>query len=142
MLSCPNCGVSPLTHAIKEMHYSYKGQSTTIADVSVEHCADCKEVMFARGEEEHYGELIAAFRKQVDAEELKTIKAMRKALGLTRQKADELFADAPGDFARYEEGEVHAPVALVKLLRLLGKHPELLDLVGWSAMPTARSAPA
>ncbi|GAB3378890.1 type II toxin-antitoxin system MqsA family antitoxin [Massilia agri] len=129
MLTCPNCGVSPLTHAIREMQYSYKGQSTTIADVVVEHCAGCKEVMFARGEDEHYGELIKAFRKQVDAEELKTIRAMRKALGLTRQKADELLGDEAGDFARYEAGEAHAPVALVKLLRLLGKHPELLDAV-------------
>ena len=33
MLTCPNCGVSPLTHAIREMHYSYKEQGTTIPDV-------------------------------------------------------------------------------------------------------------
>lgn len=129
MLTCPNCGVSPLAHAIREMHYTYKGQSTTIPDVVVEHCAGCKEVLFARGEQEHYGELIAAFRKQVDAQELKTIRAMRKQLGLTRQKADALFADEAGEFARFESGEAHAPVALVKLLRLLGKHPELFDEV-------------
>ena len=129
MLTCPNCGVSPLTHAIQAMHYTYKGQSTTIPDVVVEHCAGCKEVMFARGEDEHYGALIAAFRKQVDADELKTIRGMRKRLGLTQHKADELFADEEGDFARFESGEAHAPVALVKLLRLLGKHPELLDEV-------------
>lgn len=129
MLTCPNCGVSPLTHAIREMHYIYKGQSTTIPDVLVEHCAGCKEVMFAQGEHDHYGELVAAFRKQVDAEELKTVRAMRKALGLTREKADALFGDEAGDFARFESGAAHAPVALVKLLRLLGKHPALLDEV-------------
>jgi len=129
MLTCPNCGVSPLTHAIRELQYSYKGQSTAIADVSVEGCAGCKEIMFARGEEEHYGALIKAFREQVDADELKTIRAMRKALGLTLQKADDLLGDEAGDFARFEAGEAHAPVALVKLLRLLGKHPELLDAV-------------
>ena len=129
MLTCPNCGVSPLTHAIREMHYTYKGQSTRIPDVVVEHCAGCKEVMFAQGEHDHYGELVAAFRKQVDVEELKTIRAMRKGLGLTRQRADELFANEAGEFARFESGEAHAPVALVKLLRLLGKHPELLDEV-------------
>ena len=129
MLTCPNCGVSPLAHAIREMTYTYKGQSTTIPEVVVEHCAGCKEVMFAQGEHEHYGELVAAFRTQVDAEELKTIRAMRKRLGLTRHKADELFGDGPGDFSRYEAGEERAPAALVKLLRLLGKHPELLDAV-------------
>lgn len=129
MLTCPNCGVSPLTHAIREMHYTYKGKSTTIPDVVVEHCAGCKEVMFARGEDEHYGALIQAFRQQVDAEEREMIRAMRKQLGLTRHKADELLGNGEGDFARYESGEAHAPVALVKLLRLLGKHPELLDEV-------------
>ena len=129
MLTCPNCGVAPLTHAIREMQYTYKGRSTTIPDVVVEHCADCKEVMFAQGEHDHYGALVAAFRKQVDAEELKTIRAMRKGLGLTREKADALFADEAGDFARYEAGEAPAPAALVKLLRLLGRHPELLDEV-------------
>ena len=65
----------------------------------------------------------------MDAQELKTIRAMRKQLGLTRQKADALFGSEAGDFARFESGEAHAPVALVKLLRLLGKHPELLDEV-------------
>lgn len=129
MLTCPNCGVSPLTHAIREMHYTYKGQSTTIPDVVVEHCAGCKEVLFAQGEHEHYGELVAAFRKQVDAQEGETIRAMRKRLGLTRQKADALLGDEVGDFARYESGQAQAPVALVKLLRLLGGHPALLDEV-------------
>jgi len=129
MLTCPNCGLSPLSHAIREMHYTYKGQSTTIPEVVVEHCAGCKEVMFAAGEHDHYGELVAAFRKQVDADELKTIRAMRKRRGLTRHKAEGMFGGGPGDVARYESGQAHAPVALVKLLRLLGKHPELLDVV-------------
>ncbi|MFC0254017.1 type II TA system antitoxin MqsA family protein [Massilia consociata] len=129
MLTCPNCGISPLAHATRELVYTYKGRTTTIPDVVVEHCAGCKEVMFAQGEHEHYGALVQAFRKQVDAEEGKTIRAMRKQLGLTQHKADQLFGDGEGDFARYEASEAHAPAALVKLLRLLGRHPELLDEV-------------
>lgn len=129
MLSCPNCGVAPLSHAIREMHYAYKGQSTTIPDVVVEHCAHCREVMFALGEDEHHGPLIAAFRRQVDAQEGKSLAALRKQLGLTRQKADALFGDEAGEFARYESGEAQAPSALLMLLRLLARHPELLDEV-------------
>ncbi|MCA1246181.1 type II TA system antitoxin MqsA family protein [Massilia sp. MS-15] len=127
MLTCPNCGVSPLAHAIRDLQYTYKERSTTIPDLVVEHCAGCKEVLFAQGEQEHYGALIAAFRQQVDAQERKQIGALRKALGLTRDRADALFGDAPGDFARFEKGEAPAPAALLKLLRLLGKHPALLD---------------
>lgn len=127
MLTCPNCGISPLAHAIRDMQYTYKGRSTTIPDLVVEHCAGCKEVLFAQGEQEHYGALIAAFRQQVDAQERKQVGALRKALGLTRDRADALFGDMPGDFARFEKGEAPAPAALLKLLRLLGKHPALLD---------------
>ncbi|MCA1856385.1 type II toxin-antitoxin system MqsA family antitoxin [Massilia oculi] len=127
MLTCPNCGISPLAHAIRDMQYTYKGRSTTIPDLVVEHCAGCKEVLFAQGEQEHYGALIAAFRQQVDAQERKQVSALRKALGLTRDRADALFGDVPGDFARFEKGEAPAPAALLKLLRLLGKHPALLD---------------
>ncbi|QOY96226.1 type II toxin-antitoxin system MqsA family antitoxin [Massilia sp. UMI-21] len=129
MLKCPNCGVSPLAHAVREMQYTYQGQTTTIPELVVEQCAGCKEVMFAHGEHDHYGELVTAFRRQVDAQEGQALGALRKGLGLTREKADALLADEAGDFARYEAGEARAPVALVKLLRMLGKHPELLDAV-------------
>ena len=129
MLTCPNCGVSPLAHATRELVYTYKGKSTTIPDVVTEYCTGCNEVLFTQGEHDHYGELIREFRSQVDAARPAEIRAMRKALGLTRHKADEMFAETEGEFARYESGEAEAPVALVKLLRLLGRHPQLLDEV-------------
>ena len=129
MLKCPNCGVSPLVHATRDMVYTYRGKSTTIPDVVADYCSGCREVVCTLGEEEHYGELIKDFRKQVDLEAGQDIRNMRKKLGLTRQKADELFADEPGEFARFEDGRADAPAALVKMLRLLGAHPQLLDEV-------------
>jgi HTH-type transcriptional regulator/antitoxin MqsA len=129
MLNCPTCGPSPLAHATRELVYTYKGKSLTIPDVVADCCAGCDEVVFTQGEEEHYGELIRAFRKQVDEAQPTEIRAMRKKLGLTQRKADEMFAEEEGDFARIEAGKASAPAALVKLLQLLGRHPHLLDEV-------------
>ncbi|SFB83899.1 type II TA system antitoxin MqsA family protein [Massilia yuzhufengensis] len=129
MLKCPNCGVSPLAHATRELVYSYKGKSTSIPDVVAEYCAGCSEVMFTQGEHEHYGEIIRAFRKQVDEAAPADIRDLRKRLGLTQRKADAMFGEESGEFAGYESGKEQAPVALVKLLKLLGSHPELLDEV-------------
>lgn len=129
MLNCPTCGPSPLAHGTRELVYTYKGKSLTIPDVVADCCAGCDEVVFAQGEEEHYGELIRAFRKQVDEALPKEIRDMRKKLGLTQGKADEMFGEEEGEFARIEAGKEPAPVALVKLLQLLGKHPQLLDEV-------------
>ncbi|MBQ5947011.1 type II toxin-antitoxin system MqsA family antitoxin [Massilia sp. ST3] len=128
-MKCPNCGVSPLVHATRDMVYTYKGKSTMIPDVIADYCSGCREVVCTRGEEEHYGELIRAFRKQVDLEAGQDIRNLRKKLGLTQQKADELFADGPGEFSRLESGQADAPAALLKLLRLVGRHPHLLDEV-------------
>ncbi len=129
MHNCPNCGVSPLVHATREMVYSYKGKSTTIPEVMADCCAGCNEVIFTMGEHEHYGELIKEFRRQVDEAGPAEIRNMRKALGLTQRKADAMFGEGEGEFARYEAGRAEAPVALVKLLQLLGRHPQLLDEV-------------
>lgn len=128
MLKCPNCGVSPLVHALRDMPYTYKGKSTLIPEVAAEFCIGCKEVMFTRGEEEHYGELIQAFQRQVDAAvEPEYVRAVRKKLRLKREEADAVFGVQAGDFARFEAGKAEAPPPLAKLLRLVDRHPELLQ---------------
>lgn len=127
MLKCPNCGESPLAHAMRDLHYTYKGKSTVIPEVEVEYCGGCKEVMFARGEAEHYGELIQAFRRQVDAAvEPAYVREVRRKLRLTREGADAVFGVQSGDFARFETGKKEAPLPLAKLLKLVDRHPELL----------------
>ena len=41
--------------------------------------------------------------------------------------AAELFGGGVNAFSRYETGRTRPPLALVKLLGLLDRHPELLD---------------
>jgi len=44
-------------------------------------------------------------------------------------KAAEIFGGGVNAFSRYENGKTKPPLALVKLLRVLEKHPDLLDEV-------------
>ncbi|WP_026354291.1 type II TA system antitoxin MqsA family protein [Massilia niastensis] len=128
-MKCPICGESPLVHAIRDLPYSYRGQSTTIPDVSGDYCRDCKEFIFTHEAGSRYGKLIQAFRKQVDAgvDSSAFVRAVRRKLGLGKREAGELFGGGADAFSRYETGKETPPVALIKLLRLLDRHPELLD---------------
>ena len=55
-------------------------------------------------------------------------KALRK-LDLDQRQAAELFGGGVNAFSRYENGKTRPPVALVKLLKLLDRHPNLLNEV-------------
>ena len=51
---------------------------------------------------------------------------VRKKLALDQREAAEIFGGGVNAFSRYENGKTRPPVALVKLLRVLDKHPDLL----------------
>lgn len=54
------------------------------------------------------------------------ISAVRKKLRLDQQEAAEIFGGGVNAFSRYENGKTKPPLALVKLLRVLDRHPDLL----------------
>ena len=45
---------------------------------------------------------------------------------LDQREAAEIFGGGINAFSRYETGKTKSPLALVKLLKLLDRHPELL----------------
>ncbi|MHB8565239.1 MAG: type II TA system antitoxin MqsA family protein [Acidiferrobacteraceae bacterium] len=51
---------------------------------------------------------------------------VRKKLGLTQRQAGEIFGGGVTAFSRYENGKIKPSVPLVKLLKLLDHHPDLL----------------
>lgn len=56
------------------------------------------------------------------------IAKVRKKLELDqRRQAAELFGGGINAFSHYENGKTRPPLALVKLFKLLDRHPELLD---------------
>ena len=57
------------------------------------------------------------------------IASVRKKLALDQREAAEIFGGGVNAFSRYENGKTKPPLALVKLLKVLNRHPDLLNEV-------------
>ena len=57
------------------------------------------------------------------------IVSVRKKLDLGQKEAGEIFGGGINAFSRYENGKTKPPLALVKLLKVLDRHPDLLNEV-------------
>jgi HTH-type transcriptional regulator/antitoxin MqsA len=68
------------------------------------------------------------FNKQVNASTVDPAfnASVRKKLALDQREAAEIFGGGINAFSRYENGKTKPPLALVKLLKVLDRHPELL----------------
>ena len=71
------------------------------------------------------------FNQQVNASIVDPgfITYVRKKLALDQREAGEIFGGGVNAFSRYENGRTKPPLALVKLLKVLDRHPDLLDEV-------------
>jgi len=69
--------------------------------------------------------------KQVNAAIIdpRYITHVRKKLYLDQREAAEIFRGGVNAFSRYENGKIKPPLAVVKLLKVLGRHPDLLNEV-------------
>ena len=71
------------------------------------------------------------FNRQVNASivDPRFIASVRRKLRIGPREAAEIFGGGVNAFSRYENGKTKPPLALVKLLKLLERHPDLLDEV-------------
>lgn len=130
-MKCPNCGAARLIRDTRDVPYTYKGGSATIPGVTGDYCSACGEVVLGREQGDRYGELIGAFQREVNASRIDPafIASVRKKLALDQREAAEIFGGGVNAFSRYENGKTTPPLALVKLLKVLDRHPELLNEV-------------
>lgn len=128
-MKCPVCGAAELVHDTRDMPYTYKGEATTIPAVTGDFCPACGEALLDREHGDRYGELVGLFQRQVNAAYVDPhyIARVRRKLDLDQRQAAELFGGGVNAFSRYENGKTKPPLALVKLLRLLDRHPDLLE---------------
>jgi HTH-type transcriptional regulator / antitoxin MqsA len=129
IVKCPVCGAAELIRDVRDMSYVYKGERTTIRGVRGEHCPACGEVGLDRDEDIRVSAEMAAFSRKVNAAFVDPglIVATRRKLGLDQRAAAEIFGGGVNAFSRYETGRAKPPLALIKLLRILDRHPELLN---------------
>ncbi|MCW5230639.1 type II toxin-antitoxin system MqsA family antitoxin [Verminephrobacter eiseniae] len=127
-MKCPCCGAAALIHDTRDMRYTYKGESTTVPTVTGGFCAACGEVVLDREHGDRYSEWVGSFQRQVNAAYVDPgyIAKVRRKLDLDQRQAAELFGGGVNAFSRYENGKTKPPLALVKLFKLLDRHPDLL----------------
>lgn len=94
-----------------------------------DYCPACDEAIFDAAESRRISVFMREFTKQVNASivDPEFITRVRKKLQLDQKQAAEIFGGGVNAFSRYETGKAKPPVALVKLFRVLDRHPDLLD---------------
>ena len=125
--SCPFCVDGKLTQGVKSLSFNYKGSSIKIDQPGL-HCSSCDEGIVNGSDIKATEKALHDFRANIDG--LLTtdeVRKIRSKLNLTQQQAAVIFGGGPNAFSRYERGEIRQTKALDQLLRLLDKHPHLLD---------------
>ena len=130
-MKCPDCGAAKLVRDTRDVPYTYKGETTVVPRVAGEFCPACAEVILGAAESERMMAAMREFQQQVNAAVVdpEFIVRVRKKLGLDQREAGQLFGGGVNAFSRYETGKTRPPLALIKLLRVLDRHPELLGEV-------------
>ena len=128
-MKCPSCAAGDLVHDTRDVTYVYKGESTMITDVTGDFCPACDEAVFDTIESTRVNVAMLEFNKQVNASIVDPdfITTVRKKLALDQREAAEIFGGGVNAFSRYENGKTRPPLALVKLLKVLDRHPDLLN---------------
>ncbi|MGE3298185.1 MAG: type II toxin-antitoxin system MqsA family antitoxin [Porticoccaceae bacterium] len=128
-MKCPVCGAAELIHDTRGLPYTYKGETTVVPGVTGDFCPACSEAILDREQGDRYSELIGLFQRQVNAAYVDPayIARVRKKLHLDQREAAEIFGGGINAFSRYENGKTKPPLALVKLLKVLDRHPDLLN---------------
>lgn len=98
-----------------------------VEGLSGRRCPNCAEVVFDPPSAERYaaaGDELVLTARAADRTEIRRI---RKKLGLSQAAAAQLTGGGHNAFSRYERGEATPMPAVMHLLRLLDRHPNLLS---------------
>ena len=104
----------------------YAGRKVKVEGLSGWRCGACGEVEFDAESARRYAAAGDALVLRERERQSKEIRRIRRKLGLTQVAAARLTGGGHNAFSRYERGEAAPLPAVIKLLRLLDKHPELL----------------
>lgn len=64
---CPFCDEPAMNHAVRDIPFEYKGQTTVIPGVEGDFCDACGEMVMADAESLRVGTAMRNFQKLVDA---------------------------------------------------------------------------
>jgi len=132
MKSCASCGHHEVIKAVMDIPHNFMGRKITIPEIECFVCPECNEIFFGADAARQLDAAMIRFNDEVATALGITpeyIRQVRKKLNLGQKEAGKLLGGGVNAFSRYETGKTPPPVPLVKLLRILDKHPELLPEV-------------
>ncbi|MBJ6801985.1 type II TA system antitoxin MqsA family protein [Geomonas propionica] len=124
-MKCPACGNEMVTE-VREETLSYGGELMTLTGMQGQFCTACGEGIWDDQSYRRYTEAQDTLLRTVKDDVSSDIRRIRKELKLTQSELAEAFGIGKVAFSRYERGETRPPAPVVKLLKLIEKHPELL----------------
>jgi HTH-type transcriptional regulator/antitoxin MqsA len=125
-MKCPTCGEGKLVRDTRDIPCGYKGETTTIPSVR-----GLRGDVLAATESKRVSAAMLELSRQVNGSIVDPgfISRVRKKLALDQREAAAIFGGGANAFSRYENGKTKPPLALVKLLMVLDRHPNLLTEV-------------
>jgi HTH-type transcriptional regulator / antitoxin MqsA len=126
--TCPTCLQGTLKHGKKRTSFEYRGHILDYEQTGA-WCNNCEEVVLSGKEALATEPLINDFISRIDKEEASEIARIRKKLKLSQKQAVQITGGGHNAFSRYERGEVKPLPAVINLLKILDRHPELLKEV-------------
>ena len=119
-----------LVNETKDVTLTVDDLSAVVSAVQGWHCPVCGEIEFTEpASSERYGAALAALRQAANKQRADSVRGIRKKLGLRQAEAGRLFGGGVSAFSDYERGKTQPHKSTVLLLKILNKHPDLLDEV-------------
>ncbi len=127
-LVCPVCEEGTLERRTFSDDFEYNGHTLHVPGLECCVCDICGADPILKDQIKHNHQLVVDARRRSD--DLMTgveIRSLRERLGLTQKEASELFGGGANAFSKYERGDVMQSRVMDTLLRIVAKHPYLLD---------------
>ncbi|MEQ1950334.1 type II toxin-antitoxin system MqsA family antitoxin [Mesorhizobium sp. CN2-181] len=129
----PETMVSPetgeqLVRSVRPFIVTYKGHTITVDQPGYYNPRNEEDAVFVGRDMEPSDTAWRELRRRVDGlPSPATIKEIRAKLKLSQREAGELFKVGENAFDKYERGLVEPSGPTMQLMKLLSKHPELVD---------------
>ena len=125
-MKCPACGHPKMAAKTIDETITTGDQSLTLHAMYGQFCPSCGEGVWDAESYRRYTEAQAALLRSVKGDISADIRRIRKNLKMTQTELAQVFGVGKVAFSRYERGETRPPGPVVKLLKLIERHPELL----------------
>lgn len=129
MKTCPACGSNNVLFEARDIPFDYKHERLVVEQVRGWFCTSCNEAQFADGEGVRYANALDCFVAAVDSRQVEELRRIRRKLHLTQKEAAQLFGGGVNAFSEYERGVTKPAKSTLLLLKMLDKHPDLVDEV-------------